>query len=189
MSKAKSEVKSVENGLAECGTVEGTTGGTVAPPVTSPAEQVRNAVKKSGMRKSPCRADLRKLAVVFPDVSFPDPKKKSALDALIATYLDSCRPRANLPPKLAVGTYPNLAGFFRFYGLGLSALDALRDGDRATYDYFLAVFEDASLSQSVLLSPTVVSVYLKHRLGYGEKSSSDGDVKVIFDHGLSEDDE
>ena len=43
-----------------------------------------------------------------------------------------------------------------------------------------------------MLSPTVVSAYLKHRLGYGEKSeavsSADaGEIRLIFDHDISED--
>ncbi len=58
------------------------------------------------------------------------------------------------------------------------------------YDALLAVFEDEALNSG--LSPTVVSAYLKHRLGYGEKTeektavASEG-VKLIFEHDIFED--
>ena len=70
--------------------------------------------------------------------------------------------------------------------------DRSRTTDPATADYLSAALEDAALNRSPMLSPTVVSAYLKHRLGYGEKSeavsSADaGEIRLIFDHDISED--
>lgn len=121
-----------------------------------------------------------------------DAVRKKQLAQLLERYLAQCRPQPDADPKHPGGAFPNLAGFCRSLGGGLEELDALRAFDPAAADYLCAVFEDEALNRSPMLSPTVVSAYLKHRLGYGEKpeavsGAEAGEVRLIFDHDISED--
>ena len=59
----------------------------------------------------------------------------------------------------------------------------------------IAVMEDEALNSPVL-SPTVVSAYLKRRLSYGERTPSGdpsladcGKVRLVFEHDIVEDGE
>lgn len=118
--------------------------------------------------------------------------RKKKLDRLLKSYLTECRTPPNTDTKRSGGSFPNLAGFCRFLGGGIEDFDALRAFDPAAADRLCSVFEDEALNCSQLLSPTVVSAYLKHRLGYGEKTEAPsgaeaGEVRVIFDHDINED--
>lgn len=121
-----------------------------------------------------------------------DAAREKKLEALLGAYLTECRPPPDADPKHPGGAFPNLAGFCRSLGGGLEEVEALRAFDPAAADYLCAVFEDEALNRSPMLSPTVVSAYLKHRLGYGEKPEATGgadagEVRLIFDHDISED--
>ena len=121
-----------------------------------------------------------------------DAVRKKKLGKLLEDYLAECRPPPDADPKHSGGSFPNLAGFCSYLGCGIDEFEALRTTDPATADYLSAALEDAALNRSPMLSPTVVSTYLKHRLGYGEKSeavsSADaGEIRLIFDHDISED--
>ncbi|HBF14712.1 MAG TPA: hypothetical protein DDW30_03330 [Clostridiales bacterium] len=121
-----------------------------------------------------------------------DAVRKKKLGKLLEDYLAECRPPPDADPKHSGGSFPNLAGFCSYLGCGIDEFEALRTTDPATADYLSAALEDAALNRSPMLSPTVVSAYLKHRLGYGEKSeavsSADaGEIRLIFDHDISED--
>lgn len=106
-------------------------------------------------------------------------------------YLASCRPPPDADPKKNVGRFPNLAGFCRYLGCGLTASEELHVTHPAQYDYVCAVLEDEALNFSP--SPTVTSAYLKQRLGYGEKpdaaaaATECGSLQLIFEHDISED--
>ena len=90
------------------------------------------------------------------------------------------------------GRLPNLAGFCRFLGCGVGEVETLRLTHPVESDYLLAVMEDEALNTPAV-SPTVVSAYLKRRLGYAEKSDAAavqtecGEVRLIFEHDISED--
>ena len=121
-----------------------------------------------------------------------DAVRRKKLDALLEAYLGRCRPPPDADPRHPGGEFPNLAGFCRSLGGGLEDIEALRAFDPAAADHLCAVFEDEALNRSGMLSPTVVSAYLKHRLGYGEKpepvsGAEAGQVRLIFDHDISED--
>lgn len=121
-----------------------------------------------------------------------DAVRKKKLGKLLDDYLAACRPPPDANPKHPGGAFPNLAGFCSFLGCGTEEFEALRAFDPAAADYLCAVFEDEALNRSPMLSPTVVSAYLKHRLGYGEKAEAvsgaeAGEVRLIFDHDISED--
>lgn len=120
--------------------------------------------------------------------------KRGKLKRLLELYLKSCQREGDADAKKNTATFPNLAGFCRFIGCGLAAMELLRDGNPEVYDYVCTVLEDEALRYSV--SPTVMSAYLKQRLGLGEKpgdsgtkSTECGQLKLVFEHDILEDGE
>ena len=120
--------------------------------------------------------------------------KRGKLKRLLELYLKSCHREGDADAKKSTATFPNLAGFCRFIGCGLAAMELLRDGNPEVYDYVCTVLEDEALRYSV--SPTVMSAYLKQRLGLGEKpgdsgtkSTECGQLKLVFEHDILEDGE
>ena len=84
--------------------------------------------------------------------------------------------------------FPNVAGFCRYFRVGEAEYACLCAKYPTEFDRLSAVFEDEALNSEV--SPTILSAYLKKRLGY-EKSGGaevcDGQLRVIFDHDIMED--
>ncbi len=124
-------------------------------------------------------------------ISLEEAVQSGKLGRYLSKYLRSCLPSPNADPKRDRGRFPNFAGFCRWLGCGLSEVDSLRLSSPAAYDYLCAVMEDEALNNAAL-SPTVTSAYLKRRLGYAEKSeavseTTCGEVRVIFEHDISED--
>ena len=120
--------------------------------------------------------------------------KRGKLKRLLELYLKSCQREGDADAKKSTAAFPNLAGFCRFIGCGLAAMELLRDGNPEVYDYVCTVLEDEALRYSV--SPTVMSAYLKQRLGLGEKpgdsgtkSTECGQLKLVFEHDILEDGE
>ena len=76
-------------------------------------------------------------------------------------------------------------------GCGVGASEELRTSAPDAYDLLCAVLEDEALNFSI--SPTVMSAYLKQRLGYGEKpdtpasSAECGEMRLVFEHDILED--
>ncbi len=107
----------------------------------------------------------------------------------IGQYLQSCRVEEKKNWR-----FPNLAGFCRWMGCGIDAVDQLRLTHPADADYLAAVMEDEALNSPVL-SPTVVGAYLKRRLAYSEKAAASssladcGEVRLVFEHDIAEDGE
>ena len=90
------------------------------------------------------------------------------------------------------GRVPNLAGFFRYCGFDGSDLSRIPAEYPEIYSSLCMIFEDEALNSS--LSPTVLSVYLKKRLGYnaedntGRQSvSGGGQLRLVFEHDITED--
>ena len=89
------------------------------------------------------------------------------------------------------GRFPNLAGFCRDIGMGLDAFGRAMDAYPETYGLLCAIFEDEALNSP--LSGTVVSAYLKRRLGYGDKGAEERtlcetpELSISFDHDIFED--
>lgn len=106
-------------------------------------------------------------------------------------YLETCRPPPDADPKRQIGKFPNLAGFCRYLGCGISEVDALRLSHPAAADHLSAVMEDEALNAHAL-SPTLAAAYLKRRLGYAEKTETAsraecGEMQIIFEHDIGED--
>ncbi len=98
------------------------------------------------------------------------------IDSLLADYLEYCRS----------GKIPNIAGFCRFIGSPLSDFDKLRQSRPSDHSALCAALEDEALNSD--MPATILSVYLKQRLGYsGEKAAEagiaeSGQLKLIFEH-------
>lgn len=106
----------------------------------------------------------------------------------VADYIAACRNEVLGKNKQR---FPNLAGFCRHLGIGIEVLEEALKDDPRIYGVICAVFEDEALNSE--LSPTVVTTYLKQRLGYGEKVEPKRaalelpEVKLVFDHDIFED--
>ena len=116
--------------------------------------------------------------------------RRGKLPMYLEKYIRECKKVEE--GKKGGGKLPNLAGFCRWLGCGVGEIDSLRLTYPAEIDYLLAVMEDESLNTPAV-SPPVVSAYLKRRLGYAEKPESTavqtdcGEVRLIFEHDISED--
>lgn len=115
--------------------------------------------------------------------------KQKRLLMLLDEYVDACRPPPEADTKKASGKFANLAGFCRFLGCGISHLQKLCTDVPRLYDLICTTLEDELLICSP--SPSLLSYYLKKRLGYDEKeetsSASCGQMRLVFDHDILED--
>ncbi len=118
-------------------------------------------------------------------------KDRRELLAKLQAYLESCRPPPESDAKKNAGRLPNLAGFCRFLGRTLADLEELAHTSPVLYGRISAILEDELLNFSP--SPTLLSLYLKKRLGYleendaGERETACGQVRLIFEHDIEED--
>ncbi len=122
--------------------------------------------------------------------AFSGPSFIKRLPRLVEEYVESCRPPPDADPKKNAGRLPNLAGFCRYLGCALSDIQCLRDTNVRLFDRLCAVFEDELLNHSP--SPTIMSAYLKKRLGYAEENADERSVacqqmNLIFEHDIEED--
>lgn len=90
--------------------------------------------------------------------------------------------------------FPNAAGFARHLGVSLGALRELGEREPALYERICTVLEDEALNADI--SATLLSAYLKQRLGYGERQESAGStvcggeqLQLIFEHDIMSDGE
>ena len=93
--------------------------------------------------------------------------------------------------KASNTTLPNLAGFCRYVGLGMTELEKLLSEFPRERELFLASLEDEALNSAA--SPTVVSAYLKRRLGYEKEPCAvrelPNQLKIQFEHDIFKDGE
>ena len=115
--------------------------------------------------------------------------RQKRLLALLEEYVMACRPPHEADTKKANGKFANLAGFCRFLGCGISHLQKLCGDAPLLYDLICTTLEDELLISSP--SPSLLSYYLKKRLGYDEKeetsSASCGEMRLVFEHDILED--
>lgn len=86
--------------------------------------------------------------------------------------------------------FPNVAGFCRYFHIGSNEYDILAAKYPNQFDRLVAIFEDEAFNSDV--SPTLLSAYLKRRLGYEKNNVGeiyDGELKVVFEHDIMEDGE
>ena len=131
------------------------------------------------------------------------------LEELLKDYLERCalqpsdeesvfgkESQADKSPKArtkeqARASFPNLAGFCRYLGVGTGELENLATKYPSKHGKILAVLEDEALNSG--LSATLISAYLKKRLGYDStsKSASEGEkqLQIKFEHDILKDGE
>ena len=86
--------------------------------------------------------------------------------------------------------FPNIAGFARTLGVGVSNIKNIESKWPELYGALLALFEDEALNSDK--NATVLNAYIKERLNFGEKKEGGatlpvGDVRLVFDHDIGED--
>ena len=89
------------------------------------------------------------------------------------------------PPPI----FPNLAGFCRFLNISTSELEELGKQFPNHYNRLLTILEDEALNSK--LSPTIVSAYMKKRLGYDRTNpiQNNTQMEIKFEHDIFEDGE
>jgi hypothetical protein len=75
-------------------------------------------------------------------------------------------------------------------GIGVGDFDIVEKDWRDQYGAMLALFEDEALNSDK--NATLLNSYIKERLKFGEKKEGGaslpvGDIKVIFEHDITED--
>ena len=103
-------------------------------------------------------------------------------------YVYACR-----EGEAGVARFPNLAGLGRDLGVGLDELCRMGERYPKVYDAVLAVLEDGALNADHIpgKSALLTMNYFRRRLGYEQPKAkgqeTSGEVRVIFDHDISED--
>lgn len=106
-------------------------------------------------------------------------------------YLLFCRAEGECVKRKNAGRIPNVAGFCRFAGSTLSDFERLRQTRPEIHGALCAALEDEALNSE--MSASILSVYLKLRLGYAGESeeacrvTDTGQLRLIFDHDAFED--
>ena len=119
--------------------------------------------------------------------------ERGRLEYYLNRYLRECRPPSGAEGKKQVGRFPNLAGFCRWMGCGVSQIETLRLTHPEAADRLLAVMEDEALNLGTGVSPTLLAAYLKRRLGYASERAEAvaqaecGEMRVVFEHDIEED--
>ena len=113
------------------------------------------------------------------------------LSDLAEKYIFSCRETVDSKKN---GRFPNLAGFCRFFGFSGEILEKITSDYPDSYSTLCMIFEDEALNSDV--SASVLTAYLKKRLGYSEEkegkkaSSLEFDqLKLVFEHDIVSDGE
>ena len=114
------------------------------------------------------------------------------LPDLAERYILSCREEDEGKKKHR--RFPNVAGFCRFFGINSDQLDYMKEKYPDSYSALCLIFEDEAFNAEI--STTVLSAYLKKRLGYSERESAPdstvnvpGPLKLIFEHDIMSDGE
>lgn len=86
--------------------------------------------------------------------------------------------------------FPNIAGFARFLGVGVSNIKNIESKSPEQYGALLAIFEDEALNSDK--NATILNTYIKERLNFGEKKEGSatlpmGDFQLVFEHDIVED--
>ena len=104
----------------------------------------------------------------------------------LGRYLSSCRTDEEGGKTKRAGRIPNVAGFCRFLGVTLSDFDRLKRTRPEHHGALCAALEDEALNSP--MTATILSIYLKYRLGYSDEKKAEatvtdsGQLRLIFDH-------
>lgn len=111
------------------------------------------------------------------------------LKEMTEEYIESCRSSSETASK-AYDRFPNIAGFCRRFGIDNAELMRLKKERPDLYDHLTFTMEDEALNFGA--SPTLLSAYLKRRLGYADRNDTAsvaevGEMRLIFEHDINED--
>ena len=110
---------------------------------------------------------------------------------LFDEYLALCQAEGADGKRKNAGRIPNVAGFCRFTHSTLSDFERLRHTRPEVHGALCAALEDEALNSE--MSASILSVYLKLRLGYAGETeevsrvTDTGQLRLIFDHDAYED--
>ena len=120
---------------------------------------------------------------------------KGELIPLAEEYVKGCRlsleeAESKNSRSKSVDRFPNIAGFARSLGVGVSSIKNIESKWPELYGALLAIFEDEALNSDK--NATILNAYIKERLNFGEKKEGGatlpvGDVKLVFEHDIEED--
>lgn len=107
----------------------------------------------------------------------------------LGNYILRCHTEQGNSTKSA-SRIPNVAGFCRALGVTLSDFDRLKRTRPEHHGAICAVLEDEALNSQ--MTAAILSIYLKHRLGYGTEReeigiTDAGQLRLIFEHDAYED--
>lgn len=116
--------------------------------------------------------------------------RKGRLNSKLNAYLTECHASvdaadAKANKKGGTERIPNLAGFCRSMGCGLTAMEELWQSFPQHADYLCAVFEDEALN--AVRSLGIWTTYFKERLGVSGQTGSDESATLVFEHDIEED--
>ena len=116
--------------------------------------------------------------------------RRGELVSLAEEYISSCISEGISSDKKAAKRFPNIAGFARILGIGVLDFHLVEQNWPEQYGAMLALFEDEALNSDK--NATVLNTYIKERLKFGDKKECSstlpvGDIKVVFEHDVSED--
>ncbi len=116
---------------------------------------------------------------------------------LAEEYITSCTAQKNgdgeSTSKKKTAKFPNLAGFCRYLGISREKYERLSKKYPEAFGELEAILEDEALNSDV--SASVLTAYLKRRLGYTESDKSEkteldtGQMRLIFEHDIFADGE
>ena len=78
--------------------------------------------------------------------------------------------------------FPNLAGFCRYIGSSIEEWTKAEQRHPKEFGRLRAVLEDEALNAA--MSPTVISAYLKKRLGYDGEDTITQPLQIQFEHDI-----
>ena len=87
--------------------------------------------------------------------------------------------------------FPNVAGFCRYLCIGHKDYERLSKKYPEEFEKLSAIFEDEALNSEI--SASVLTAYLKKRLGYADSERSEkseveaGQIRLVFDHDIISD--
>ena len=135
--------------------------------------------------------------------------KNGALEKLAEEYIIFCQKsryeseelerkekendRDSKKTKKKSSRFPNVAGFCRYFGIGQGKFDRLAKKYPDEFEKVSAALEDEALNAEI--SPSLLGVYLKRRLGYAESAEAEksdvevGQLKLVFEHDIISDGE
>ena len=131
--------------------------------------------------------------------------RRNTLNRTLEKYIQSCRDNSDTTDndnssadsgssvsrrRRSHGRFPNIAGFCRYYHIGIDDLEELANEHPMEINRIYAILEDEALNSG--LPPAILSAYLKKRLGYDKDTAAspcEEQMTIRFEHNIFDDGE